>query len=160
MNLNTSNPLLMAAITGGGGAGFAVARGMNSAGGPLDVTPFGLFSRSRTAGLGSGLGGIDSGTGNDDEEMFGGTFTSSGAFVQGSMGPNAFRMNSGPLPSAGTEKDLIWGFFLGFFVGFIMLFWVWMPSVPHRQKVGIILGIIVQLGLNLLRKSGREEDVI
>ena len=159
MNLNTSNPLLMAAITSGGGA-FALARGMNSAGGPLDATPFGLFSRSRTVGLGGSLGGTDNGTGDDDEEMFGGTFTSSGAFVHGSMGPNAFRQHLGPLPSAGTEKDLIWGFLLGFFVGFIMLFWVWMPSVPHRQKIGIILGISVQLGLNLLRKSGREEDVI
>ncbi len=60
----------------------------------------------------------------------------------------------GPLPSVGTDKDFVWGFLLGFFVGFIMLFWVWMPTVPHKQKIGIICGISFQLALNLLRKSG------
>ena len=66
MNLNTSNPLLMAAITGGGG--FAVSA--NSTGGPLDVTsPFGLFSRSRNLGLYRGLvssASADDGTGDDE----------------------------------------------------------------------------------------------
>ena len=159
MNLNTSNPLLMAAITGGGG--FAVA---NSTGGPLDTTsPFGLFSRSRNLGLYRGLvssSNADDGTGDDDDEVFNGAFTSSGAFVHSNIGPSVYRPNAGPLPSAGTEKDFVWGFILGFFVGFIMLFWVWMPSVPHKQKIGIILGISAQLGLNLVRKGGRDDDVM
>jgi len=51
----------------------------------------------------------------------------------------------------GTDRDFVWGFILGFFVGFIMLFWVWMPTVPHKQKLGILTGISFQLGLNLLR---------
>ncbi len=145
MNLNSSNPLLMAAITGGGG--FVAA---NSIRGPFDTTsPFGLFSRSRNLS-----------TGDDDDEMFSGAFTSSGAFVHSNnIGPSVYRPNAGPLPSAGTEKDFVWGFFLGFFVGFIMLFWVWMPSVPHKQKIGIILGISAQLGLNLVRKGGRDDDM-
>merc|ERR1712051_86951 len=58
----------------------------------------------------------------------------------------------------GTDKDFVWGFILGFFVGFIMLFWVWMPTVPHKQKIGIISGISFQLALNLLRKSSGEGD--
>lgn len=157
MNLNTSNPLLMATITGGGG--FA---GANATGGPLDATsPLGLFYRSRNLGLYRGLvSSADDGTGDDDDEMFSGAFTPSGAFVHRNTDPNAFSPYAGPLPSAGTEKDLVWGFMLGFFVGFIMLFWVWMPSVPHRQKIGIILGISAQLGLNLLRKSGRGDDTM
>jgi hypothetical protein len=153
MNLNTSNPLLMAAIT----------QGMNATGGPLDTTaPLGLFSRSRNLGLYRGLvSSTEDGTGDDDDEMFSGAFTSSGAFVHSNnIGSDAYRRYAGPLPSAGTEKDLVWGFLLGFFVGFIMLFWVWMPSVPHRQKIGIILGISAQLGINLLRKSGRGDDAI
>lgn len=134
MNLNTSNPLLMAAITGGRAATDAAG---------LDNTPAGLFFRARNT-VAAGLAD------DDDDEMFGGSFTANGTFVRG----GAFHPYMGPLPSAGTDKDFVWGFILGFFVGFIMLFWVWMPTVPHKQKLGIISGISFQLGLNVLRKSG------
>lgn len=65
----------------------------------------------------------------------------------------------------GTDRDFVWGFILGFFVGFIMLFWVWMPTVPHKQKLGILTGISFQLGLNLLRTmtvagTGPEKDQV
>jgi len=65
----------------------------------------------------------------------------------------------------GTDRDFVWGFILGFFVGFIMLFWVWMPTVPHKQKLGILTGISFQLGLNLLRtmsasSSGQNRDMV
>lgn len=40
--------------------------------------------------------------------------------------------------SVGTDRDFMWGFMLGFFVGFFMLLWVWIPSVPHKQKLGIM----------------------
>lgn len=53
--------------------------------------------------------------------------------------------------SIGTDRDFLWGFLLGFFVGFLMLAWVWMPTVPHKQKLGILTGISIQLGLSLLR---------
>jgi hypothetical protein len=59
--------------------------------------------------------------------------------------------------SVGTDRDFLWGFLLGFFVGFLMLVWVWMPSVPHKQKLGILTGISLQLALSLLRV--KEEDV-
>jgi len=59
--------------------------------------------------------------------------------------------------SIGTDRDFLWGFLLGFFVGFLMLVWVWMPSVPHKQKLGILTGISLQLALSLLRV--KDEDI-
>ena len=139
MNLNTSNPLLLAAISGGGATGVLPGSTMPT------TTPGGLFFRNRPS--------QPSLMDDDDEEMLG-AFTSTGTFIRNGGGANgSFHPFLGPLPSAGTDKDFIWGFILGFFVGFIMLFWVWMPTVPHKQKIGIICGISLQLGLNLLRKG-------
>ncbi|KAL7555248.1 hypothetical protein ACHAWF_018906 [Thalassiosira exigua] len=149
LNLNTSNPLLLAAITGGGGGNAATTLPPGLGGGGADA---GLFFRSRNPGL---LPGSDP----EDEEDGGGLFDDGGypsRIPGGARGPHWYR-HLGPLPPAGTDKDFVWGFILGFFVGFIMLFWVWMPTVPHKQKVGIISGISFQLGLNALRKSGRSE---
>jgi DUF2407 C-terminal domain len=53
----------------------------------------------------------------------------------------------------GTDKDFLWGFLLGFFVGFFMLVWVWMPTVPHKQKLGILTGISFQLALGMLKQG-------
>mmetsp|Transcript_20813 Transcript_20813/g.43000 ORF Transcript_20813/g.43000 Transcript_20813/m.43000 type:complete len:611 (-) Transcript_20813:214-2046(-) len=140
MNLNTNNPLLLAAIGGG-----------TAPDDPLSSMPSGaagLFLR-RGASNGNGIGGSNLEDDDDDDLMFG-----------GSLSPNGrFHPYMGSLPSAGTDKDFIWGFILGFFVGYIMLFWVWMPTVPHKQKIGIISGISFHSGLNLLRKSGRAGDV-
>ena len=59
---------------------------------------------------------------------------------------------------AGTDRDFAWGFMLGFFVGFVMLVWVWMPTVPHKQKLGILTGISFQLALNVLNDDEEEPD--
>mmetsp|Transcript_4560 Transcript_4560/g.8430 ORF Transcript_4560/g.8430 Transcript_4560/m.8430 type:complete len:334 (-) Transcript_4560:2640-3641(-) len=59
--------------------------------------------------------------------------------------------------SLGTDRDFMWGFALGFFVGFVMLVWVWMPTVPHKQKIGILTGISFQLAMNVLRQDNDEE---
>ena len=43
-----------------------------------------------------------------------------------------------------------------------MLVWVWMPTVPHKQKLGILTGISLQLAMSLLRSTDDEmnmEDV-
>ena len=146
MNLNTSNPLLLAAISGGGAAGAVPGNQMPA------TTGGGMFFRSRMSGsaLDRALRAED-----DEEEMFGGTFTSNGSFIRNTGDNGGFpHPFLGPVPPAGTDKDFVWGFILGFFVGFIMLFWVWIPTVPHKQKIGIISGISFQLGLNLLRKGG------
>jgi hypothetical protein len=61
--------------------------------------------------------------------------------------------------SLGTDRDFMWGFLLGFFVGFVMLVWVWMPTVPHKQKIGILTGISFQLAMNVMRQEN-EDDIV
>jgi hypothetical protein len=56
-------------------------------------------------------------------------------------------------PGMGTDRDFALGFWLGFFVGFLMLVWVWMPTVSHKQKLGILTGITVQLALTMLQNG-------
>jgi len=161
MNLNTSNPLLLAAISGGSAnvtQDAAAAMRLNAA---MGINPNrgrgGLFFRRAAAAVNAAAVALEV----DDEEeveeeeeeddlMFGGTLNPNGTYVPRS---GIHPMYMGPLPSAGTEKDFVWGFILGFFVGFIMLFWVWMPTVTHKQKVGIILGICFQLGMSLMLKN-------
>jgi uncharacterized membrane protein YccC len=55
--------------------------------------------------------------------------------------------------SVGTDRDFLWGFMLGLFVGFLMLMWVWMPTIPHKQKLGILTGICLQLALGMLKNA-------
>ena len=62
--------------------------------------------------------------------------------------------------AVGSDRDFFWGFLLGFFVGFIMLVWVWMPSVPHKQKLGILTGISFQLALSLVRTRDDGDEVL
>tara|TARA_B110000305_G_C19408946_1_gene624332 strand:+ start:595 stop:963 length:369 start_codon:yes stop_codon:yes gene_type:complete len=50
----------------------------------------------------------------------------------------------------GTQRDFVLGFFLGFVIGFFALFWVWMPYVSHRRKLGILSGIGMQVCLSLI----------
>ena len=61
--------------------------------------------------------------------------------------------------SLGNDRDFMWGFCLGFFVGFVMLVWVWMPTVPHKQKIGILTGISFQLAINVMRQDN-EDDIV
>jgi DUF2407 C-terminal domain/DUF2407 ubiquitin-like domain len=62
--------------------------------------------------------------------------------------------------TVGTDRDFLWGFLLGFFVGFLMLVWVWMPTVPHKQKLGILTGISFQLAMNFLKDNPDESDFV
>jgi len=32
----------------------------------------------------------------------------------------------------------------------MMMFWVWMPTVPHRQKLDILTGPFFHMGLNII----------
>lgn len=146
MNLNTSNPLLLAAISGNNPNNPSLSNILNAG---STRTRRGLLSRRNNNNNTNGDSDED-----DDDLMFG-SIGSNPMLLPNNNSP--FRPYMGPLPSAGTDKDFLWGFILGFFVGFIMLFWVWMPTVPHKQKIGIISGVICQLGLNLMRKSGESE---
>jgi hypothetical protein len=170
MNLNTSNPLLLAAITTGTGTGGVsgmvdpmITATMGGAGIGLGGARGRLFFRSRiNNNTTPNNNNNDDDDDTDDDDLFGqslstGTTTGVGGF-NGAGSFHPYMM--GPLPPAGTDKDFVWGFILGFFVGFVMLFWVWMPTVPHRQKLGIISGISFQLALNLLRKSTQTDVAI
>ena len=58
--------------------------------------------------------------------------------------------------NVGTERDFAWGFTLGFFIGFVMMFFVWMPTVPHKQKLGILCGLSLKIALGMLEQSEEE----
>jgi len=55
--------------------------------------------------------------------------------------------------SLGSDRDFMWGFVLGYFLGFMMMFWVWMPSVPHKQKMGILTGLCLQMTLKMMKET-------
>ncbi len=54
-------------------------------------------------------------------------------------------MPRGGTEPRGNDRDFLWGFCLGFFVGVIGLVWVWMPTISHKQKLGILTGICFQI---------------
>lgn len=94
----------------------------------------------------------------------GGTATTGGGGFAGSLGTGPDGMTA-PWAAAtarssslvGSDRDFVWGFILGFFVGFIMLFWVWMPTVPHKQKLGLLTGMCLHMALKM-RSSGGDVD--
>ena len=55
----------------------------------------------------------------------------------------------------GTDRDFIWGFLLGFFLGNILFFWALVPSVPHKQRLGLIAGMVFH---SMMRN--RSDDMI
>mmetsp|Transcript_22407 Transcript_22407/g.63498 ORF Transcript_22407/g.63498 Transcript_22407/m.63498 type:complete len:418 (+) Transcript_22407:94-1347(+) len=58
----------------------------------------------------------------------------------------------------GTDRDFIWGFCLGFFIGFIMLLWIWIPTVSHKQKIGILTGISFSLTMNVFQQQDDDNE--
>jgi hypothetical protein len=77
------------------------------------------------------------------------------------MRNNTAEMRSGAISATvGTDRDFMWGFMLGFFVGFLMLVWVWMPTVPHKQKLGILCGISFQLTVSLFKGPIDDDDIL
>ena len=34
-----------------------------------------------------------------------------------------------------------------------MMFWIWMPTVPYRQKLGILTGICCHMVMKILSKN-------
>ena len=62
----------------------------------------------------------------------------------------------------GSAVDMIWGILMGLLLGFILLFWVrarvldlfivqlWERSVPRRQKIGIVIGVSLNIIVSLV----------
>lgn len=91
-----------------------------------------------------------------------------GAVINPMRGPNVYSMlsrfsnnNRGGSgadidESLGTYKDMALGFFFGFFFGFLSILCLWESNVPYRQKLGILLGVILQSIVGLL--GGNQAD--
>jgi hypothetical protein len=86
------------------------------------------------------------------------TGSGSGSGSSGSGGAGSTAMMRG---HPGSDRDFLWGFCLGFFVGVISLVWVWMPTIPHKKRLGILTGICFQIILKTSNKDyeGVGEDV-
>lgn len=52
--------------------------------------------------------------------------------------------------SIGTTRDFFFGICFGIFFGFISLLCVWDHNIPFRQKVGILVGVMIQLIMGAL----------
>lgn len=52
-------------------------------------------------------------------------------------------------PPIGSTRDFVFGFIMGFFLRYIMLFWVFEGSVPQRQKLGILCGVLLHLTMTV-----------
>ena len=114
LNLNANAPLVLSALRSRAG-GLGGVRGLGLA-----------MGEGGPAGGGGGIGGF-----------------------AGSLGTTAAAAGGGGLTFAprqslvGSDRDFVWGFLLGFFLGFVMLFWVMLPTVPHKQRLGLITGMCV-----------------
>lgn len=66
-----------------------------------------------------------------------------------------FRSQTGSsmIGALGTNRDLMWGFVLGYSFGFVTMFIVWLPTVPHRQRVGILSGFCFHMMLKILERQ-------
>lgn len=62
-------------------------------------------------------------------------------------------INSTPNPDSGTNREFFFGFFMGFMLGFMMIFCVWDRNVSHKQKLGIMLGVLVQLLFTVMQQE-------
>lgn len=88
----------------------------------------------------------------------------------GNENNNEVLLRSNMSSSVGTDRDFLWGFFLGFFVssllgyfvGFLVLVLIWLPTVPHKQKLGILTGYSFHLALGMLVGSNayNNDDVV
>ena len=50
----------------------------------------------------------------------------------------------------GTYFDMAWGMLMGVLLGFILLFWLWERSVPRRQKLGIVMGVCLNIVISIM----------
>lgn len=56
----------------------------------------------------------------------------------------------------GTQVDMIWGVAMGLILGFFMLFLLWERTIPRKQKVGIVIGVAMNLMLNVVQRATPE----
>jgi len=59
-------------------------------------------------------------------------------------------------PNIGTRFDFALGLVLGMLLGFISLIWVWQWRVSRRQKMGIMIGIMINVFFSFMRNPEDE----
>ena len=52
-----------------------------------------------------------------------------------------------------ARREFMWGFIMGFCLSYIMLFWLWERSMTHYQKMGILSGVSLRLGWEILNRE-------
>jgi hypothetical protein len=50
-------------------------------------------------------------------------------------------------------REFFYGFMLGFGLGFMMIFCIWDRNVSHKQKWGILAGIMLQIGFTAMQQG-------
>ena len=84
-----------------------------------------------------------------------------GMEIDSAGGINEFRPGSSAsniIGALGTNRDFIWGFVLGYSFGFMTMFIVWLPTVPHKQRVGILCGFCFHMSLRILERKVVQEE--
>lgn len=69
---------------------------------------------------------------------------------------NGWRNRGGDSISLGTDRDFLYGFIQGFFVEVWMLLFVGFPTIPHKQKIGILSGISAKFVLRIFQEPDRD----
>lgn len=68
-------------------------------------------------------------------------------------------VNGTPTPEMGTYREFFYGFLMGFALGFMMVFCLWDSNVSHRQKLGILCGLLVQMVFTLVQQGAQPSVV-
>jgi len=58
----------------------------------------------------------------------------------------------------GTTMDLVLGFLLGLFLGIVTLLWVWTGRPSRKQRIGIFMGIMLNLAYRSMSLSGGTDN--
>ena len=107
------------------------------------------------SGSGTGTGDEENANGEDDDEEEDDGEDDEEDFSQAMRGSSsrAFSMTgAGGVYGGGSElgswRDFLYGVLMGFALGFMMVFCIWDRNVSHRQKLGILAGIMMQVMLS------------
>ena len=100
----------------------------------------------------------DEGSDNEyDEELAMGNSTDADRSATGGM-----RMNRSPIPTEdqmGTTKDYCWGVMLGTAFGTLMLLCIFDRNMNHKNKMGILLGVSMQLLFSIANNRTMAEHI-
>jgi hypothetical protein len=62
-------------------------------------------------------------------------------------------------PNLGSWREFGFGFMAGFVLGFMMIFCIWDRNITHKQKLGILAGILMQLFFTALQQQQQQQHL-